>query len=130
MRVGPDERVGKGLPVTRLDHARKELEIDLVDDAGVRWNDLQVVECRLAPAQERVALTIPLELQLGVAEDRPGGGVLVHLHGVVDDELGRQLRVDLRRITAELRHRIAHRREIDNGRDPGEVLMQHAGRSI
>jgi hypothetical protein len=97
-----------------------------VHDAGVRRDDLEVVERGLAPAQERVALAVALELELGVAEDRARGRVLVDLHGVVDDELRRQERVDPRRISAEVLHRVPHRGEVDNRRDAGEVLEQHA----
>src|SRR6185312_16965558 len=35
-------------------------------------------------------------------------------------------RIDERGITAQLRKRIPHRGEIDDGRYPGEVLQQHA----
>src|SRR5207247_10773686 len=86
VRVGAEQRVGEGDAVSPVDHACEELEVDLVDDAGVRRDDLEVVERTLAPAQEGVALAVPLELELGVAEDRPRGSELVHLDGVVDDE--------------------------------------------
>jgi hypothetical protein len=51
-------------------------------------------------------------------------------HAVVDDEMDRHLRIDLRRIPPELRHRIAHRREIYDGGDPGEILHEHAGGAV
>jgi hypothetical protein len=43
------------------------LDVDLVDDAGVRRDDGEVLERALAPAQEGVALLVALELALGVA---------------------------------------------------------------
>ena len=98
-----------------------------MDDARVRWDDLEVVERRLSPAQERVALAVPFELQLGVPEHRTRGGVLVHLHGVVDDELCRKLRIDPRWVAPEVGHRVPHPCQIDHGRHAGEVLQQHAG---
>ena len=70
VRVGPDERVREGDAVALVDDAREELEVHLVDDAGARRHDLEVVERALAPAQERVALAVALELELGVPEDR------------------------------------------------------------
>ena len=94
VRVRPEQRVGKRTPVALLDYARKELEIHLVDDSRVRRHDLQVLEPLLTPAQKRVALAVSLELELRVPEPRPRARVLVHLHRVVDDELGRQQRVD------------------------------------
>ena len=128
VRVGADERVREGLAVARLDDAREELEVDLVDDAGVRRHDLEVVEGGLAPAEEGVALAVALELELGVARDREAAAELVDLHRVVDHELGGEERVDLRRVAAEVAHRVAHRGEVDDRRDAGEVLQQHARR--
>ena len=46
----PTSVSGNAMAVARLDHAREELEVDLVHDAGVRRHDLEVVEGRLAPA--------------------------------------------------------------------------------
>ena len=47
---------------------------------------------------------------------------------MVDDELGRDERVDAARIAPELRHRVPHRREVDDGRHAGKVLHDHARR--
>ena len=130
MRVSADERVGERLPVAGLDDAREVLEVHLVDDSGVRRDDLEVVECLLSPAQERVALAVPLELELRVAESRSRRRVLVDLDRVVDHELGRKLRVDAGRVAAEVLHRIPHPREVDDGGDACEVLVEHARRPI
>ena len=89
VRVGADERVGERDAVAHLDDAREVLEVDLVDDAGVRRHDREVVERALAPAQERVALAVALELELDVALDREPRRELVDLDRVVDDELDR-----------------------------------------
>ena len=130
MGVRPQQGVGERLPVARLDDAGQELEVDLVDDARVRRDDLEVVEGALAPAQEGVALAVPLELELGVAEPRAGARVFVHLDGVVDHELGRKLRVDPRRIPAEILHCVSHRGQVDDRRHAREVLMEHARRPV
>ena len=124
--VGADERVGEGLPVARLDHAREVLEVDLVADAGVRRHDAEVVERRLAPAQERVALAVALELELGVALEGEPLGEHVDLDRVVDHELDGHQRVDLGRVAAQLVHRVAHRGQVDDRGHAGEVLHQHA----
>jgi hypothetical protein len=128
VRVGPDERVGEGAPLARLDDAAEVLEVDLVADAGVRRHDLEVREAGLAPAQERVALAVALELELSVAPDRSPGRELVDLHRVVDHELRRQLRVDPCCVATEVAHSVAHRCEIDDRRDAGEILEQDARR--
>ena len=48
---------------------------------------------------------------------------------MVDDEIDGRERIDLLRIAAELRHRVAHGGEIDDGRHAGEILHQHARRA-
>ena len=87
---------------------------------------LKLSNAALAPAQERVALAVALELELDVARDREPRRELVDLHGVVDHELDRDQRVDLLRVAALVAHRVAHRGEVDDARDAGEVLQQHA----
>ena len=132
MRVGADERVGErkqaAVDLARLDHAREVLEVHLMDDAGVRRDDLQVPEGRLAPAQEGVALPVSLELELCVSKHGEPRAELVHLHGVVDHELGGELRVDAGRVAAEVAHGVAHGCEVDDRRHAGEVLEQDPGR--
>ena len=134
VRVGPDQRVGVGLLgalvgglVGREHDAREVLEVDLVDDARVRRHDGEVVEPVLAPAQERVALLVALELALGVDAERVAGAEGVDLDGVVDDQLGRHERVDLGRLAPVVGHRVAHGGEVDDGGDAREVLHHHAG---
>ena len=51
---------------------------------------------------------------------------VVDLHRVVDDQLDGLQRVDLRRVAAHALHGVAHGGEVDDGRDAGEVLQQHA----
>ena len=74
-----------------------------MDDAGAGRHDPQVAERRLRPAQELVALAVALVLALDVERERAGAAALVDLDGVVDDEVGRDERVDARGIAAERR---------------------------
>ncbi len=97
-------------------------------DAGLRWHDPKVLERLLAPAQKSVTLAVALELALGVVEEGRSVPVTVHLHRVVDHQLGRLQRVDPRRVAAQRPHRIAHRRQVHHRRHAGEILQQHAGR--
>ena len=126
VRVGADEGVGEGLPVARLDDAREVLEVDLVDDPGAGRDDLQAVEGALSPAQEGVPLAVALELELDVPREGELRRELVHLDGVVDDELGRDHRVDPGGVAAEVAHRVPHRGEVDDRGDAGEVLVDDA----
>ncbi len=129
--VGPDERVGKGEGRAVLaadgDDAREELEIHLVHDAGAGRDDAKVLEGLLAPSQQEIALAIALVLARDVLGERAGGAEGVDLHRVIDHEVGRHERVDALRIAARACHRVAHRREVDDGGHAGEILEHHAG---
>ena len=89
---------------------------------------LKSVEGALAPAQELVALAVALVLDLDVALEGLRRAEHVGDHRVVDDQLGRGQRVDLRRVAAEVGHRLAHRGQVDDARDAGEVLHDHPRR--
>ena len=127
--VGADEGVGIGerrrpVAVPDEDHAGKVFEVDLVDDAGVGRDHGEALERLLAPAQEGVPLGVALELALSVAGERIRRAEHVDLHRMIDDELDGGERVDPRRIAAQLRDRIAHRRQVDDDGYAGEVLEQ------
>ena len=95
-------------------------------DAGVGRHDAEVVERLLAPAEERVALVVALELELAFCPNACDVRELVDLHRVVDDEVGGRERVDLLGVAAQRRDRLAHRGEVDDRRDAGEVLQEDA----
>ncbi len=126
VRVRSDERVREGDALSVLHDPGEELEVDLVDDARARRNDLEVGERPLPPAQERVALPVALELELGVPRDREPRRVLVNLDRVVDHELGRAQRVDPLWIASEIAHCVSHGREVDHRGHAREVLQEHA----
>ena len=116
VRVGADKGVrirSRQLPAfVHEDHAREVLEVHLVADAGIGRNDREVVERALTPAQERVALAITLELAFHVDGKSVVSRERVDLNRVVDDELGRNERVDLaadRRRASTIASRIAAR---------------------
>ncbi len=123
VRVGARPRAAR---VARPHHPREVLEIDLVTDAVARRHDAQVVEGLCAPAQERVALRVALELQRLVAGRRIRRGVGVDHHRVVDDEVDGHRRVEPPRIAAEPDHRVAHRRQVAEQGHARGVGHQHA----
>ena len=127
VRVGPDERVGNEDAVALGHDVGEVLEVDLVDDAGPRRHDPEVGERLLGPPQERVALAVALVLALDVDEERGVRAELVDLHGMVDHEVRGHERVDPGRVAPHLRERVAHRGEVDDARDAGEVLEDDAG---
>ena len=128
VRVGTDQRVRirprDAAAVCAEHHAREVLEVHLVDDAGLGRHDAEVGERVLAPAEKRVTLPVARVLEVRVEVERVGRAEVVHLHGVVDDEFHRLERVDPVRIAAEAGHRVAHGREVDDGRHAREVLEQ------
>ena len=99
-------------------------------DAGSRRHHLEIVERVAAPLEELVALAVALIFELDVLFERLGIAELVDHDAVVDDQVDRHQRIDLLRVAAELRHRVAHRGEVDHRRNAGEVLHQHPRRAI
>ena len=127
VRVGADDGVGIQQPFALEHDAREELEVDLMDDPGVRRHDLEAVERLLAPAQERVALGVALELPLGVEPERVARPEAVDLHRMVDHELDRDLRIDAAGVAPELGDRVAQAGEVDHRGHAGQVLQQDTG---
>ena len=131
VRVGAEHgiRIGPALAVLvrGKHHAGEVLQVHLMHDTCARRHDLEVVERFLAPAQERVTLLIALELDFDVLLQRGRRTVGIHLHGVIDHQLGRRQWVDLVGVAAQLDHRIAHGGQIDHARHAGEILQHDAG---
>jgi hypothetical protein len=134
VRVGAHAGVGErgGDPVPgrlRHDDAGQVLDVDLVHDAGAGRDDLELAQRLLAPAQEREPLPVALELQGHVPVEGVGPAEHVSDHRVVDHQLGRDERVDLARVAAQRGHGLAHRGQVHDGRDAGQVLQDDPGRA-
>ena len=133
--VGTHQRVRVGLdnavvPVPREDHPGEVFQVDLVADAGVRWDHHEVVEGLLRPSQQLVALVIALELQLGVLPGCIRGAEHIGDDRVVDHEFTGDQGVDPLRVTAQFGHRIAHGHQVNDAGHTGEVLHEHPGRGV
>jgi hypothetical protein len=132
VRVRAHQRVGKCESRSVLlrveNHAREILQVHLVANACIRRHHLEVLKTLLTPAEKSVALHVPLEFHQRVERQRVTRAEAIHLHRVIDYQLGRQQRIDFFRIASELPHRLAHRRKIHHRRHAGEVLQQHARR--
>ena len=126
VRVGADQRVREGDTVAHLDDLAQVLEVDLVDDAHPRRDDAEVLEGALRPAEQRVALGVALELAVDVALVGAVGAERVDLDGVVDHQVDGHQRVDLAGVAAAAGDGVAHRGQVDHGRDAGQVLHDHA----
>ena len=134
MRVGADQRVGisecLAVNLRGEDHAREIFEIHLVADAHARRHGGEVAKSRLAPLQKGVALAVALELEQGIGLVGHGRAVLVHLHGVIDDQFGGREGIDALGIAAQSLDGVAHGRQIDDCGHAGEVLHEHASRHV
>ncbi len=130
MRVRANESVGicRRLAVNLRgeDNAGEVLEVDLVTDAHAGGHGAEVAEGGLAPLEEGVALAVALELEEGVRVVGARGAKLVDLDRMVDDELGRYEGIHALGIAAEGFDGVAHRAQVDDGGNAGEVLHEHA----
>ena len=126
----PTSVSGYAAPFSLHEHdAGQVFEIDLVDDARLRRHDLEVAKRVLAPAEERRSAPVLRSYSRSALRRRRGRAAeVIDLHRVIDDQLDRLQRIDLGRIAAERLHGVAHRRQIDDARDAGEILQQHAAR--
>ena len=123
--VGADQGVAVGLPVVGgEDHPRQVLEVDLVADAGARRDHPEAVEGLLGPAQQLVALDVALVLDVDVLVEGLRPARDLGDDRVVDDQLHRDQRVDLGRVAAQRRQRVAHGGQVDHAGHPGEVLHE------
>jgi hypothetical protein len=71
--IGADERVGEGDRLRAVeagaDDGGEVFQVDLMDDAGARRHDAEVLERLLRPAKEGVPLAVALVLELDVAAE-------------------------------------------------------------
>src|SRR6185312_1657776 len=95
-------------------------------DADSRWNELESLESLLTPLKKLVTLAVALELHVQIEFQRARRTKEIDLHRVIDDQVHRYERLDDLRVASQPLHRAAHRREIDNQRNSGEVLQNNA----
>ena len=101
------------------------LQVHLVDDSRGGRNNPEIIESISTPAQELVALTVALEFALGVDQEGGQRAVFINLYRMVDDQVNRNQRVDLLRVSTQPGGGASQRREVDHGRHTGKVLHDH-----
>ena len=105
----------------------QKFEVDLMDNAPGRGDGLEVGERLLAPLEEGVALHVSVVFDIEVHVQRIAvGSGNVHLDGVIDDQIDRNLRVDLLGVAAHFHHRIPQSGQVNHGWHAGEVLQNNA----
>ena len=128
VRVGADEGVGIHEPVRAAEHDLREvLEVHLVTDAAVRAGTRATSGTPTAPSAgtcsaRGCAANSSSALRTNASEDTGDVGD----DRMVDHEVDRNAGLDRSRVAAEVGHRVAHRREVDDRGHTGEVLHQHA----
>ena len=124
--VRADERVGEepvlAVALASVDDLPQVFEVHLVDDAGARRNNAKIVERLLGPLERAITLAVSLVLQFDVPFVGVFGPEEVDLHAVVDDEVAWDLRFDDGGVLPVARGGRPKRREVDDGRNPGEIL--------
>ena len=80
----------------------------------------------MSPAQERIAFFIALKLDLVIEIKCVCSAVVIDLYGVVNDQFGGGLGIDLVGGAAQLDDCISHCGEVNHGRYAGEILQDHA----
>ncbi len=126
--IGAHQRVGEGHAVPDAHDLTEMLQVHLVADAGAGRDDAEPVERLLGPSEQRVALTVAPVLPFDVRLVGVLGAEEVHLDRVIDDQVDRHERIDGGRIPARSGDRAPHRGQIDDRRDPREVLHQDPAR--
>ncbi len=132
--IGTDAGVGVShrFPILflRPDSLAEIFEVHLMTDTRARRNDAEILEGLLAPFEEAIAFAVALVFEFDVAGECRRRAEFVDDDRVIDHEVDGNQRVDLFRIATQRHHGIAHGGEIDHGGNAGEVLHQHAGRTV
>ena len=131
MRVGADARIGERqvftINVASVNDLREVLDVDLVNDSRSGRNHLEIVECRLTPAKELVALAVSLIFNLDVAFESVFAAKKVGNDRVVDDQFSGSERVNFFGVSAQFCHSFAHGCKVDDARNTREILHHHSG---
>ncbi len=128
VRIGSNQRIGVCLSIPAEYHRCQVFEVHLVHDARIGRHHAEIAERGLAPAQQHVALAVALEFEQCVKSKRILRAELIHLHGVIDHQIGGHQRIGAAWVSAHGRECIAHCSEIDHAGHAGEILQQHARR--
>ena len=125
----PTSVSGNATPSLRVDHRRHPLQVDLMHDPVARRDHLDVLEGALRPLDEVEAVLVAPILDRAVLRERVRvEAAALHRQRMVDDQLHRHHRVDLRRIAALLGDRVAQAGQVDQRGLAEDVVADHARR--
>ena len=127
MRIGSNERISKPDVVLSTSYARKELEIDLVDNSPRRRNSLEVCERLLTPLQERVPFHVSMVFYVEIElKSIRVCSRYVNLDGMVNDQIDWNLWIHLFGVTSHLNHSVSKSSKVDNCRNASEILKDNS----
>src|SRR5690606_6737304 len=134
MRIGADQCVGVcpgGAVRLGGPHAFGQvLKVDLVTDAGAWRHHAEITERLLAPAQEFIALAVAFVFNFHVVGKGGRVAEAIDHHRVINHQVDRRQRIDAFRIATGGGNGVTHRSEIHHARHAGEILHQHARRTV
>ncbi len=125
--VGADQGIGQGdlalITRSQKDPLGQVLEVHLMHNAHVGGHDAKILKGGLPPPQKFVTFAVAGELQIHVDRQRVGAGKAIDLHGMVDDQVHRDQRVDPVRVAAQTLHGAPHGSQIHHRWHPGKILQ-------
>lgn len=110
------------------DDSCEVLQVDLMDNTGAWWNDLEVVESLRAPFQELESLPISIEFNDLILLSCIWSSKNISLYRVINDQINWAKWIDLSWVTAKSLHSVSHRCEIDDSWHSCEILQDNSSR--
>ena len=128
MAICSDQGIGKQDTLLGTHTLRKVLEVHLVADSRVWRHDTEIGKTLLGPLEQTVALVVPPIFHSHIESEGILCAEAVDLDGMVNNQVDRDLRVDVFRVFSCLCNSIAQGRQVNYGRNTGEVLHKDPGR--
>ena len=104
------------------------LKVHLMAYSGIRRDNPEIIEALLSPFQQGVSFPVSLVFFGDILFQRILCAVVIHLNGVINNQIYRNQRIDLHWISAKILNRIPHGSQINHRRNTGKILHQHPGR--
>ena len=95
-------------------------------DADTRRDHAKAIEGLHAPLQKLIPRVVAAKFHLHVSLECLRIAREINLHRMIDHEIDRNQRLDHTRVLVETNHCGPHSREIDQQRNAGKILKQHA----
>ncbi len=112
--------------VQRRYDGSKHFEINLVQNAVTGRDDAKTLECILRPAHERIAFAVAAKFECKILIDGIRNAGNIDDRRVIDDQVDRNARIDVARLSTQIAHRRTHGREIGSERDARGITGKDA----